>query len=139
MDTIICKSVEETIQKGSEVIAPRLQPGAVLALTGDLGAGKTHFVKGIAFGLGYSGEVTSPTFTLLHEYAGGRLSLYHLDLYRIEGAQEAIRFGIEDYLPSDGVTIIEWPERVETILPATTEWWRIRILEDQSRQIERTR
>lgn len=137
MDTIICKSVEETIQCGAEKIAPQLLAGTVIALTGDLGAGKTHFVKGIASGLGYEGEVTSPTFTLLHEYLGGRMPLYHLDLYRIQGAQEAIRFGIEDYLPSEGVTIIEWPERIESLLPKNAERWEIRILEDQSREILR--
>jgi tRNA threonylcarbamoyladenosine biosynthesis protein TsaE len=139
MDTIICKNVEETIQAGCEGIKSSLFSGAILALTGDLGAGKTHFVKGIARGLGYDGEVTSPTFTLLHEYRGGRLPIYHLDLYRIEGAQEAIRFGIEDYLPSDGVTLIEWAERIESILPASTEWWEIRIAEDQSRVIAKKR
>ena len=116
-------------------MAPRLFQGAVIALTGDLGAGKTHLVKGIARGLGYEGEVTSPTFTLLHEYLGGRLPLYHLDLYRIQGAQEAVRFGVEDYLPSEGVTILEWPERIESLLPVQTQWWRIQILEDQSREI----
>ncbi len=135
MDTIICRSVEETIQWGAEQMAPRLFQGAVIALTGDLGAGKTHLVKGIARGLGYEGEVTSPTFTLLHEYLGGRLPLYHLDLYRIQGAQEAVRFGVEDYLPSEGVTILEWPERIESLLPVQTQWWRIQILEDQSREI----
>jgi len=137
MDTIICKNVEETIRWGSEQMAPRLSAGMILALTGDLGAGKTHLVKGIARGLGYQGEVTSPTFTLLHEYLGGRLTLYHLDLYRIQGAQEAIRFGVEDYLPAaEGVTIVEWPERIQSLLPSGTVWWEIQILEDQSRQIK---
>ncbi len=137
MDTIICKNVEETIRWGSEQMAPRLSAGMIIALTGDLGAGKTHLVKGIARGLGYQGEVTSPTFTLLHEYLGGRLTLYHLDLYRIQGAQEAIRFGVEDYLPAaEGVTIVEWPERIQSLLPSGTEWWEIQILEDQSRQIK---
>jgi len=135
MDTIICKSVEETIRCGAEKIAPLISVGTVIALTGDLGAGKTHFVKGIAAGLGYAGEVTSPTFTLLHEYLGGRMPLFHLDLYRIQGAQEAIRFGIEDYLPSEGVTIIEWPERIDSLLPKNTERWELRIMEDQSREI----
>ncbi len=137
MDTIICKNVEETIRWGFEQMAPRLSVGMVIALTGDLGAGKTHLVKGIALGLGYPGEVTSPTFTLLHEYLGGRLTLYHLDLYRIQGAQEAIRFGVEDYLPAvEGVTIVEWPERIQSLLPSGTQWWEIQILEDLSRQIK---
>ena len=105
--------------------AARCRGGEIFALHGPLGAGKTQLTKGIARGLGYRGEVTSPTFSLLHEYLGGRLPLYHLDLYRIAGPSEAHRFGIEDYLESGGICVIEWPERIEGLLPTHTEHWEI--------------
>jgi tRNA threonylcarbamoyladenosine biosynthesis protein TsaE len=85
--------------------------GLVIALSGDLGAGKTQLVKGIARGLGITTRVHSPSFTLVNVYAGGRLTLFHLDLYRLETKQQILSAGIEDYLQPDGVTVIEWAER----------------------------
>ena len=85
--------------------------GLVLALSGDLGAGKTQLVKGIARGLGVTARVHSPTFTLVNEYGGGRLKLFHLDLYRLETTAQILSAGIEEFLQPDGVTVIEWAER----------------------------
>ena len=100
-------------------IAVDLQPGTVIALHGDLGAGKTCFTQGLAAALGIQQEIVSPTYTLVSEYAG-RLKLNHIDLYRIRNAQEALNLGIEDYLFPDGVTVIEWAERIESLLPPGT-------------------
>jgi tRNA threonylcarbamoyladenosine biosynthesis protein TsaE len=89
------------------------QSGFVFALSGDLGAGKTQFVKGLARGLGISARVHSPTFTLVNEYGGGRLKLFHLDLYRLETPAQILSAGIEEFLSPDGVAVIEWAERLE--------------------------
>ena len=88
------------------------QRGWVIALSGDLGAGKTQFVRGVARGLEISGRVHSPTFTLVNEYGGGRLKLFHLDLYRLETAEQIYAAGIDEYLQPDGVSVIEWAERL---------------------------
>jgi tRNA threonylcarbamoyladenosine biosynthesis protein TsaE len=96
-----------------------LPPAAVLALYGELGAGKTCFVQGLAEALGIADPVTSPTFTLIHEHRGPR-PLYHIDLYRIQSAGEALLLGVEDYLPADGITAVEWAERAEALLPPDT-------------------
>lgn len=94
--------------------------GEVFALYGDLGSGKTQLVKGFAQGMGYDGDVTSPTYTLIQEYLGGRLPVYHLDLYRVEALEDALRVGVEDYLPSEGVTLVEWPQVIASLLPDNT-------------------
>src|SRR5258707_12703275 len=107
---IISHTPAETMEFGRQ-LATTLRPGDVIALTGDLGAGKTCLVKGIAAGLGITQDVTSPTFTLIHEYRGGRLPLAHVDLYRLNDELEAINIGIEDYLNGAGLTVIEWAER----------------------------
>ncbi len=110
--------------------------GDVLALCGDLGAGKTHFVKGLAAGLGSEIAVTSPTFTLIHEYAGGRLPLYHFDFYRLEEEDEALKIGLDEYLDGDGVCVIEWADKFPALLPAHTRWYRFTHRADGTRGIE---
>lgn len=90
-----------------------IPPGTVIALSGDLGAGKTQFVRGLARGLQIPGRVHSPTFTLVNEYAGGRLTLFHLDLYRLDTPEQLWSAGIEEYLQPPGVAVIEWAERLD--------------------------
>jgi len=102
-------SAEETQGLGRE-LSSLLLPGDVVLLEGDLGAGKTCFAQGVARGLGVSEQVTSPTFTLIREYRG-RIPLYHLDAYRLEGAADLFSIGVEEYLEGDGVLLVEWGER----------------------------
>ena len=127
----------EAAQAFAEDWAADLAGGEIFALHGVLGAGKTQLVKGLARGLEYTGAVTSPTFTIVHEYVGGRLPIYHLDLYRLKDEDDAIRLGLEEYMPSDGVTIIEWPERVPSLLPATTRHWELEVASLTERIIRR--
>jgi tRNA threonylcarbamoyladenosine biosynthesis protein TsaE len=96
--------------------------GLVICLSGDLGAGKTQLVKGIARGLGSTAQVHSPTFTLVNEYGGGRLRLFHLDLYRLETHGQIVSAGLEEYLQPDGLAVIEWAERLFPNEPPTK--WR---------------
>ena len=108
---------EDTERFGTK-LAEFLQPGMVLALYGDLGAGKTALARGVARGLGITEPVTSPTFTVVQEYRGrGAVWLYHLDMYRISNEEDAIAFGVDEYLfAPEGITLIEWPERIEDLL-----------------------
>lgn len=108
-------SADETINIG-EKLGRGLQAGDVLALFGDLGAGKTTFTKGIARGLGLAADVHSPTFTLIHEHPGP-IPLYHVDLYRLTSEEEVDTLGIDEYIYGDGVTIIEWADRMKSLLP----------------------
>jgi tRNA threonylcarbamoyladenosine biosynthesis protein TsaE len=109
--------VARDMQALGEAIGALLQPGDVVALTGDLGAGKTTFVQGAARGLGVDGDqVTSPTFTLVKEYRG-RFPVYHLDVYRLDRIQEVIDLGFEELLDPDGVTFVEWGDAIEGLLP----------------------
>ena len=108
-----------------ETLARRLGPGDVVAYRGDLGAGKTAFTRGLARGLGCTGRVTSPTFTVVNEYEG-RLPLFHFDLYRLEGEDALYDIGWEDYLDQGGVCAVEWSERAEAALPRETVWVSIR-------------
>lgn len=111
MATFISHSPAETEARG-EQFGRAASRGQVIALSGDLGAGKTQFVRGLARGLGIAGRVHSPTFTLVNEYGGGRLKLFHLDLYRLETAEQILSAGIEEYLKPDGVSVVEWAERI---------------------------
>ncbi len=101
---------EQETEKLAGALAKTLSPGAVVAFTGDLGSGKTAFVRGLARGLGISQRVTSPTFTIVNEYEGGRLPLFHFDLYRLSGEDELFEIGWEDYLRRGGVCAVEWSE-----------------------------
>lgn len=111
MATSISHSPAETEALG-EAWGRTAPSGLVIALSGDLGAGKTQLVKGLARGLDITTRVHSPTFTLVNEYTGGRLSLFHLDLYRLETRAQILSAGVEDYLNPDGVAVIEWAERL---------------------------
>ena len=112
MATFISHSPAETESLG-ERWGREAQRGLVVALSGDLGAGKTQLVRGFARGLGVTTRVHSPTFTLVNEYGGGRLKLFHLDLYRLETPEQIHSAGIEEFLQPDGVAVIEWAERLE--------------------------
>lgn len=105
-----------------KVVAQELSDGSVLALSGGLGAGKTHFAKGLAAGLDCAGEVTSPTFTLAHEYTGGRLPMFHFDFYRMESEDEVLRMGWDEYLDAKGVVVVEWPDKFPVLMPPDTRW-----------------
>jgi tRNA threonylcarbamoyladenosine biosynthesis protein TsaE len=112
MATFISHNPAETESLG-EQLGRAVQRGWVIALSGDLGAGKTQFVRGLARGLEISSRVHSPTFTLVNEYGGGRLKLFHLDLYRLETAEQILSAGIEEFLEPEGVAVIEWAERLK--------------------------
>lgn len=124
----------ETEQIG-RALASRLLPGQVVALRGGLGMGKTAFVRGLAAGLGYTGNVQSPTFTIVNEYEGGRLPLFHFDLYRLSSADELFEIGWEDYLERGGVCAVEWSENAENALGEAVSVT-IRRLADDQREIE---
>lgn len=112
----VVNSVEETSALG-EKLGKLLHKGDVICLTGDLGTGKTHITKGIARGLGIESNITSPTFTIVNEYEGGRLKLYHFDVYRVSDPDEVYAIGFDDYIFSDAVSVIEWADYIEEILP----------------------
>ena len=111
----ITHSPGETEKLGA-ALAQHLQPGAVIAYTGDLGAGKTAFTRGLAKGLGYTQPVTSPTYTIVNEYLGGRLPLFHFDMYRLGSSDDLWDIGWEDYLDRGGVCAVEWSENVADAL-----------------------
>ncbi|HSY17689.1 MAG TPA: tRNA (adenosine(37)-N6)-threonylcarbamoyltransferase complex ATPase subunit type 1 TsaE [Candidatus Acidoferrales bacterium] len=137
MATTISHSPAETEALG-EKLGRTVVRGRVIALSGDLGAGKTQFVRGLARGLGFAGRVHSPTFTLVNEYGGGRLKLFHLDLYRLETAEQIRSAGIEEYLAPEGVSVIEWAERLSAecgVRSAEMMKVRIEILSETEREI----
>ncbi len=111
----ISHSPEQTEQIGA-ALARVLQPGTVIAYEGDLGAGKTAFTRGLARGLGSSEMVTSPTYTIVNEYIGGRIPLFHFDMYRLRSSDDLWDIGWEDYLERGGICAVEWSENVEDAL-----------------------
>jgi len=115
MRTVETNTPEETWAFASELLAD-IAPGTIMALHGDLGAGKTCFVQGLARALGINEPITSPTYTLVCNYSG-TLPLHHLDLYRLGGPDEVLGLGIEEYFDPTGITAIEWAERAEGLLP----------------------
>ena len=130
----ITNSPEETEAVGV-ALAGQLTPGAVIAYTGDLGAGKTAFTRGLARGLGAKEPVTSPTYTIVNEYLSGRIPLFHFDMYRLGSADELWDIGWEDYLLRGGVCAVEWSENIREALEADTIWVRIEKTGEQSRKI----
>jgi tRNA threonylcarbamoyladenosine biosynthesis protein TsaE len=117
----ISNSPDETEAFGRQV-SENVRAGDAIALTGGLGSGKTQFVKGLVAGLGATTPATSPTFTLIHEYPGGRLPIYHFDFFRVEDRPSAERLGLDDYFFGDGVSVIEWADRFLELIPKNALW-----------------
>ena len=113
-------SAQETEQLGQR-LGQKLKPGAVIAYSGDLGAGKTAFTRGLARGLGIEDPITSPTYTIVNEYPG-KIPLFHFDMYRLGSSEDLFDIGWEDYFTRGGVIAVEWSERVEDALPEDTLW-----------------
>lgn len=130
----VTRSAEETQALGAEIGAA-LGPGSVVACMGELGAGKTCFLQGLARGLGVTSDVTSPTFVLVNVYRG-RLPVYHLDAYRTDSLAEVLDLGLEELLDGEGVTLIEWADKVLPLLPARSIIVRIEGLGDEARRID---
>ena len=132
--TITTHSAAETEAFAAQ-LAAQLKPGTVVAFFGGLGMGKTCFTRGLAAGLGYTGEVTSPTFALINEYLGGRLPLYHFDMYRISGWEDLYSTGFFEYLEQGGAIAAEWSENIENALPENTVTVSFKALGDEKREI----
>jgi len=139
MDRRLLGNEEET-QAFGRALAGTLTAGSVVALVGGLGAGKTQVAKGIVAGLGFEGAVTSPTFSLVHEYVGSgvRIPVYHFDFYRLESAGEALSFGWDDYVEAGGVCVVEWADLFPELVPSGAQWWRLSMADgDGGRWVER--
>ena len=136
-DTLFLSDASATMAAG-ESLAADLKAGDVIALTGGLGAGKTHFTMGIVRGLGGGDEVTSPTFTLVHEYTAGRLPVFHFDFYRMETEGEVTNIGWDEYLDAGGVCVVEWADRFPSLLPENAQWWSLKV-DGSGRTLKRTR
>ncbi len=134
MSTYITNSPEETEELGFR-LAKSLKGGEVVAFRGGLGMGKTCCTRGLARGLGFKGDVTSPTFALINEYIGGRLPLYHFDMYRISGWEDLYSTGFFDYIEQNGVIAAEWSENIENALPESTVTVTFVRLGDNKREI----
>ena len=134
MATFISHSPAET-QEFAARFAGEIGPGSVVALKGELGAGKTQFVKGLAAALGCSAAVASPTFTIIHEYPGGRLPVFHFDLFRLEDRESVARLGLDDYFFGDGVSVIEWADRFADFVPEKARWIDFEIKSESDRII----
>ena len=129
-------SERETIQR-AKLLGQKLRPGTVVALAGEMGSGKTHFIKGLCQGFGVkdADEVKSPTFVLLHQYQG-RFPIYHFDLYRLEQERELEPIGFDEFLSDPkAVAVVEWADRVPTKIPREAVWVELKILGPTSRQI----
>lgn len=134
-DLLTVSSEAEMIEAGHD-LGKRLEAGSAVALCGDLGAGKTHFSKGIVAGLESSDAVSSPTFSLVNEYRSGRLPIFHFDFYRLESANELIQIGWDDYLDEEGIVIVEWAEKFSELLPEGTRWYDFSIGENNVRTLK---
>jgi tRNA threonylcarbamoyladenosine biosynthesis protein TsaE len=132
--TFISNSPAET-EAIARKIAGDLVVGSVLALKGELGSGKTLFTQGLVAGLESNAAATSPTFTIVHEYHGGRLPVYHFDFFRLENRESAVRLGLEDYFFSDGVSVIEWADRFPELIPEQARWISFEIKSERQRII----
>ena len=133
--TFVSSCTEDTINIGMR-LGSSIKSGGVIAFYGDLGAGKTHFVSGLGKGLGFTGETYSPTFSLINEYVGGRVPLYHFDMYRVTGWEDLYSTGFFDYLDMGGLLAVEWSENIEAALPQDTIRITITVIDENSRKIE---
>ena len=118
----LASAIPDQTQRLGARLGEGARPGDLICLEGELGTGKTCFVQGLGRGLGLPGDIHSPTFILANEHRGGRVPLYHLDVYRVRSAAEARGFGLDDYLSGDGILVIEWAERIRDALPAERLW-----------------
>jgi tRNA threonylcarbamoyladenosine biosynthesis protein TsaE len=132
--TFISNSVSETEAIGRQ-FAKELSAGSILALKGELGSGKTQFAKGLVAGLESSVPVTSPTFTIIHEYPGGRLPVYHFDFFRLANRESVAQLGLDDYFFGDGVSVIEWADRFPELIPEQARWILFEIKSESTRMI----
>jgi tRNA threonylcarbamoyladenosine biosynthesis protein TsaE len=133
-NALISRSPDQTRIIAAD-FARTLVAGSVVRLVGDLGSGKTEFVKGLATGLNCENVVTSPTFTLVHEYRGGRLPLFHMDLYRLNHEAELDEIGFEDYLRGGGICAVEWADKFTDRMPRDSAEVVLTILENNARRI----
>jgi tRNA threonylcarbamoyladenosine biosynthesis protein TsaE len=132
--TFISNSPAETEAIGRQ-LASDVNAGSVLALKGELGSGKTLFTHGLVAGLESDATVTSPTFTIVHEYQGGRLPVYHFDFFRLHDRESTVRLGLEDYFFGDGVSVIEWADRFPELIPEQAGWISFEIKSERQRII----
>lgn len=129
------RTVDEMLDLGSHA-AQQAASGSIWLLSGDLGAGKTHWTKGFVKGIGSASEVTSPTFGLVHEYPGGRFTVYHFDFYRLKSMEELLSLGWDEYLESGGIVLAEWGERFPDAFPSGINRVHISTAEDGCRIVE---
>ena len=134
MATFISKSPADT-EALARRVAKNLVAGSIVALKGELGSGKTLFTQALVAGLGSEAAVTSPTFTVVHEYPGGRLPVYHFDFFRMENEQSARQFGLDDYFFSDGISVVEWADRFAGLIPEQARWISFEIESEHQRLI----
>lgn len=132
---ITSRSIEDTMELAENIESEKF-PGMIICLDGELGSGKTVFVKGFAKSLGLEENITSPTFNIVKEYQSGEMPLYHMDVYRLENGDDSI--GFNDYFNSDGITIIEWAELIEDILPEERLDIKFKVLDENTRIIKLT-
>jgi tRNA threonylcarbamoyladenosine biosynthesis protein TsaE len=135
--TFISNSPDQT-EEFARRFANDIKPGDVLALKGELGAGKTQFVKGLVAGLGTEAAVASPTFTIIHEYVGGRLPIYHFDLLRVEDRPSFERLGLDEYFFGEGVCLVEWADHFPDLIPEYARWIEFEIKSENVREITTT-
>ena len=134
MEVLVLQTMEDTLALGGR-LGRGAVPGAVIALCGGLGAGKTHLTKGIVAGLGADPDaVSSPTFSLVQEYPGGRLPVFHFDFYRMASPEEVLAIGWDEYVGAGGVCIVEWADLFPGLLPEGTAWWRLELSPDGVRR-----
>lgn len=135
MNNVFISDSPTTTKKIASELAATLKGGEVIAFYGDLGQGKTCFTTGLAEGLGFDGEVSSPTFAIINEYIGGRLNLYHFDMYRVSGWEDLYSTGYFEYMESGGVLAVEWSENIESALPENAIRITIKRIDETMREI----